>query len=439
MVSGRRLRIGRLMPPKHRPSKQRMYAHCMGSVALLLAVLWLFWWNGMSLSTESPKAVSAESSVPPTDGIVREAVASMQGLVAPPGGVTYRKDEYEVVQELLQDCPTTRSMSASCIDALDRRYLDESPHLPVVAVSRLTTWRQLFENAEANRDMVLRTVEREDCTVPDLELRYDLRGECGADAIADFALLYGKCVVDMGENEHLASQDYYDLGLEEMALEFDNDLYWRKRLDLEDRRYKSAWILRKCDQMEEVAAPIQGFHVSWPEIYGDKLSWFPLPVPWSSTGLHESVFEEVWDHPRYPAVFEDALMEWSARLGAELGISLFAGDEGYNRMLMHSHPEVAYLHRAQLDINELRRTFLRDERTILERMFRSDGGPEGIALVSRFPAGYSQTRADRLIRLRRDEEVIRGHYARLAVAAAGRSGIELDEAALQAWIAGNEY
>ena len=392
----------------------------------------------MSSSAESPRTTSAESGDPPTDGI-REAVASMDGLVAPPVGVTYRKGEYEVVQELLHDCPTTRNLSASCIDALDRRHLDEFPHVPVVPVSRLTTWRQLFENAQTNRGIVLRTVEREECGVADLELRYDLRGECGADAIADFALLYGKCVVDMGENERLASQDYYDRGLEEMALESDNDLYWRKRLDLEDRRYKSAWILAKCGEMEEVAAPIQGFHVSWPEIYADKLSWFPLPVPWSSTGLHEAVFEEVWDHPRYPAVFKDALMEWSARLGSELGISLSAGDEGYNGMLMHAYPEVAYLHRAQLDINELRRTFLRDEGTILERMFRSDSEPQGIALVSGFPADYGQTRADRLIRLRRDEEVIRGHYARLAVAAAGQSGIELDEAVLQAWVAGNEY
>ena len=247
------------------------------------------------------------------------------------------------------------------------------------------------------------------------------------------------CVVDVRENEYLATQERYDLELEEIALEFDNDLYWKKRLDLENSRYKAAWTLRKCGDLAEVNAPIPEFRLPRSDFEVDEVSWFPLSVPSSVTDFDWTVFDEVWEHPLYPVVFRDALMEFSARLGGELAVSQYVGDYAYNRMLMDQYPAVAYFHRAQLDVKELRRTFLRDERVALASVFGLDDERKGIELVTRLPVEYEQMRAARLVRLRRDESVIRERYAGLAMAVGDGAGKGMDDTALQAWIRGNGH
>ena len=419
----------------HRPPTPGLRAIGILSLVSLCAILCSLFWIDRISSIKTPEFATAGIDDPPTNTIRQVASTNDALVVASP----LPRSEQEIVQSLLHDCPTIANISGACMQALDRRYLDEFADLPVVPLSDPPTWRQLIEKAEANRNVVLTTVGRADCRLSDDGLSYDLRNSCGADAMADFASLYSKCVVDMSENEYLASQDYHDLELEEIALEFDNDLYWKKRLDLEDARHRAAWTLTKCGDFREVTAPIPGYQISWSEFRVDDVSWFPLSVPSSTTDLFGAIYEEVWDHPLYPVVFRDALMEWSARLGAEVAISQYVGDLEYNRALMGRYPGVAYLHRAQLDIKELRRTFLRDERVALERLSSNDHGSQGIELLTRLPADYEKSRRSRLDRLRRDEEIIRERYARLAMAAADRTGIETDEAALRVWVVGSGH
>ena len=197
-------------------------------------------------------------------------------------------------------------------------------------------------------------------------------------------------------------------------------------------------MLAKCDELSDVTTPIADLRISWSDMQVDTGLWSPLSVPSSASTSNQALLEQVEDHPLYPMVLRETLMGWSARLGAELAISRYVGNEAYNRVLMGRHPVIAYIHRAQLDINGLRMTFLRDDRAALRRLVPDRHQGQAIQLATRIPRSHAQRRSAKLMRLRQDERIIKEHYGRLAMTVANHSGIAVDNAAMQEWLLGTD-
>lgn len=146
--------------------------------------------------------------------------------------------------------------SEQCESRLDQKFLDEIPLLiPFTAQDSTLTWRHVFNDPLAQRNIVLNTLSDTHCMSGNEQAFSDeLAERCNARVIADYAVLKYKCASGLYRiGSRIKHGIDYPWTFNLLERLFDNDLYWQKRLGIENAYFRHAWIAAKCTNVPEKA------------------------------------------------------------------------------------------------------------------------------------------------------------------------------------------
>ncbi len=181
----------------------------------------------------------------------------------------------------------------ACEAALDRRYLDLTPVMPITAGNGSFTWRRIFAQPLEKRRKTIKALQHS-CEFND-GTSSESEDACDLNTLAEFGLLKYQCG---GRQFHMLNRITPGIAAAVAEAELDgtadNFLYWERRWEVEDGYYRNAWLAAKCARIPEAAL---GSLV--PE---DEQSAFPGPrgaPPWianvrSFRGTPESGQEGWW-------------------------------------------------------------------------------------------------------------------------------------------------
>ncbi len=251
--------------------------------------------------------------------------------------------------DLHASCPSIHDVvDVGCLAALDEYFLDRPVSSSILTVADAPVWRDVFDDPGSARDGTVKTLAEGICDVANGEIRQDLGDDCDARSMVEQAVLLRECSRDPGR---YATYDYFEQLLSRIEHIADNSIYWQRRNAIEEDVFRSAWLGERCAAVAvDALAPLYHFEISADDIY---LSHPPHSY-YPDRPLDEY---EVDSYLREEA---ERLIEMAARLGDAWALSEFRGDAAHVERVFRFNPTQAYLHEAELEVEQVWRRYRRE-------------------------------------------------------------------------------
>ena len=258
----------RVVPTRPTPVVSRILPkvapYVLGAVLLISLAFALF-----TSQSHRQDGFNPDSTDPPSaagSGAEEQPVVSSPSASRSSPSVTLRWEDVVSRCHYLRESETTGQLEQDCVSALDQWFLDKPLTASILPVSRPVRWKDVFDEVQLKIEAVRTALDDQRCVVTAGVIRYDLAEYCHARSMVELQVVMDVCahVESDGSYTVVVSPDWsseqngvdhylsrvwpghHQSLLQDIDSSEDQASYFRGTQLVEQARYRTAWILRRC-------------------------------------------------------------------------------------------------------------------------------------------------------------------------------------------------
>lgn len=260
--------MAKAVPTRLTPAGNRMFPkvapYILGLVLLVGLAFAVFNSRSHRQDGFNPDATDPPSAA--RSGTEEQRVDSSPSVSRSSALITLRWEDVVSRCDYLQDSETTGRLGQDCVSALDQWFLDKPLTASILPVSRPVRWKDVFDEVQPKIEAVRTALDDPRCVMTAGVIRDDLADHCHARSMVELQVAMDVCshvdsdgsytvVVSPDWSSEQNGVDHYlsrvwpghlQSLVQGLDSSEDQASYLRGRQLVEQARYRTEWILRRC-------------------------------------------------------------------------------------------------------------------------------------------------------------------------------------------------